>query len=46
MKNLNRFTKAELINKMKNIQSKIVDDNSSNKSILIKLVEGLIFFKS
>lgn len=31
---------------MKNIQSKIVVDNSSNKSIFTKLVEGIILFKS
>jgi hypothetical protein len=39
MKNLNKFTKAELINKMKNLQ-----DKSSRNSRSI--VEYILFFKS
>jgi hypothetical protein len=39
MKNLNRFRKAELINKLKDLQNK-----TTNKSSLI--VEYILFFKS
>lgn len=46
MKNLNRFRKTELINKMKNLQNKSVIDNSSNKSFLIRFVEYILLFKS
>lgn len=41
MKNLNKFTKAELITKLQNSNTKI-----SNNSKLIKIVEYIIFFKS
>lgn len=41
MKNLNKFTKTELINKMNDLQNK-----SNNKSTLIKIVEFIIFLKN
>jgi hypothetical protein len=48
MKNLNKFRKTELINKLKDLQNKnkIIIDNSPNKSKLIKIVEFIIFLKS
>jgi hypothetical protein len=42
MKNLNKFTKHELINKIQTLDNQ----NNSNKSILIRIVERIILFKS
>jgi hypothetical protein len=48
MKNLNKFRKDELINKLKDLQinNKKLIDNSPNKSKSIKIVEFIIFFKN
>jgi hypothetical protein len=43
MKNLNKFTKTELINKIKNFDNQ---NNNNSKSILIKIVEYILLFKS
>jgi hypothetical protein len=45
MKNLNKFTKHELISKLKNLDNQNSNQNS-NKSTLIKIVEYLLYFKS
>jgi hypothetical protein len=43
MKNLNKFTKTELINKIKKFDNQ---NNNNSKSILIKIVEYILLFKS
>jgi hypothetical protein len=40
--NLNRYTKAELISKFKKLHT----ENNSNKSILSRLIESILLFKS
>ena len=48
MKNLNKFTKNDLINKLKDLQikNKNIIDNSPNKYKFIKIVEFIILFKN
>jgi hypothetical protein len=41
MKNLNKFTKAELINKFKKLE-----DQNSNKNNLIKILDYILLFKN
>jgi hypothetical protein len=43
MKNLNKFRKSELINKIKMLDK---PNNNNNKSILIRIVEYILLFKS
>jgi hypothetical protein len=41
MKNLNKFTKSELINKFKKLQ-----ENSNNKSLFSKILGNILLFKT
>jgi hypothetical protein len=45
MKNLNKFTKSELINKIKRLDSQN-NNLTINKSVLIRIIEYIILFKS
>jgi hypothetical protein len=46
MKNLNKFTKAELISKFKKLEIKNSNENNSNTTLFSKILDFILYFKT
>jgi len=46
MKNLNKFTKAELISKFKKLENKNSNSNNSNTTLFSKIFDYILYFKT
>jgi len=46
MKNLNKFTKAELIGKFKKLETKNSNVNNSNTTLFSKILDFILYFKT
>lgn len=46
MKNLNKYTKAELISKFKNLENNNSNNNPNNTNIFSKIIKSILLFKS
>jgi hypothetical protein len=46
MKNLNKFTKAELISKFKKLEIKNSNVNNSNTTLFSKFLDFILYFKT
>jgi hypothetical protein len=45
MKNLNKFTKAELISKFKKLENKNSNVNPNNQSLFSRILDFILYFK-